>query len=165
MIRFAKITPCLWFDHQAEEAARFYIDAFGDGEIVAVSHYDPDTAAEVGRPPNSVLTVAFRVAGCDLTALNAGPRFAFTPAVSLQVLCEDQDEIDRLWARLGEGGDPTAQRCGWLADRFGLSWQIVPVDMLAVLGAGDPATQGRVMAELMTMTKLDVARLRAAAQG
>ncbi|ACL55770.1 VOC family protein [Methylobacterium nodulans] len=150
------ITPFLWFDGQAEEAARFYVSVFPDGRIERIVR-----CGEGGPgPAGSVLTVAFTVAGQRFTALNGGPQFPFTEAVSFVVTCDSQAEIDAYWAALSEGGAPG--RCGWLKDRYGLSWQIVPAGLPEWLDGSDPARAGRVMAALMTMDKLDAARLAAA---
>src|ERR1700756_1615900 len=119
-----KITPCLWFDTQAEEAANFYTSVFDGGRIIQVSRYGKAGQNVHGREPGSVMVVEFEIAGQTFTALNGGPLFKFSEAVSFQVMCEDQDEIDRFWAKLSDGGQPG--QCGWLKDRYGLSWQIVP---------------------------------------
>src|SRR5690554_1668467 len=125
MVRPA-IAPCLWFDSQAEEAARFYCSVFPDSKITTITYY-PQVGQEVhGRSEGSVLTVEFELNGNPFTALNGGPVFKFNEAVSLQVYCDTQEEIDYYWEKLGEGGDPKAQQCGWLKDRYGLSWQVVP---------------------------------------
>ena len=145
--REGDLAVCLWFDDQAEQAAAYYIDVFGDGRITQVFRPDPEGA---------VLTVAFELRGRRLLGLNGGPNFKFTPAVSLVVDCADQTEIDHFWRRLGEGGTPS--RCGWLADKFGLSWQIVPRALPALL-AGGPA----VMQAVMKMDKIDLAALERAA--
>lgn len=160
MARLGRIAPCLWFDGQAEEAARFYTSVF-DGRIVATTYY-----SEAGREihehaPGSVLTVEFELGGLAFTALNGGPQFRFSEAVSFQILCDTQDEIDRYWQRLGEGTDGSAQQCGWLRDRFGLWWQVVPRGLVDLLL--DPAQAEPVMAALMPMRKLDMAALEAAA--
>ncbi|MBC8024350.1 MAG: VOC family protein, partial [Burkholderiales bacterium] len=123
------ISPCLWFDSQAEEAARFYVSVFKKAKITAVTQY-PAVGQEIhGRKPGSVMTVEFVLNGVPFMALNAGPIFKFNEAVSLQVICRTQKEIDYYWDKLGEGGDPKARQCGWLKDKYGLSWQIVPDGM------------------------------------
>jgi predicted 3-demethylubiquinone-9 3-methyltransferase (glyoxalase superfamily) len=135
-----RIEPCLWFDSQAEEAASFYTGVFPNSKITAVARY-PAAGQEVhGRPPGSVMTVAFELDGQPMLALNGGPVFRFNEAVSLMVMCETQAEVDHYWAKLGAGGDPHAQQCGWLKDRFGVSWQIVPRGMDRMMT--DP-TRGR----------------------
>jgi predicted 3-demethylubiquinone-9 3-methyltransferase (glyoxalase superfamily) len=161
----SKISPCLWFDTQAEDAARFYIGIFKNAKITAISHY-PDSGQEVhGKPGGSVLTVAFELEGQSFTALNGGPHFKFTEAVSLQVACATQEELDYYWEKLSAGGDPSAQQCGWLADKFGLSWQIVPEIIPALLTGPDPAASQRVFEAIMEMKKLDIAALQRAFAG
>jgi len=155
-----KIAPCLWFDTEAEEAAELYCSLFPNSRIVGRSHY-----GEGGpRAAGSVMTVDFELDGRPYVALNAGPDFPFTEAVSFQVSCEDQVEVDRLWDALLVGGGQESQ-CGWLKDRFGLSWQIVPQALPALLNDPDPERAQRAMAAMLTMTRLDVAALRAAADG
>lgn len=150
-----RITPFLWFTDQAEEAANFYVSVFPDSKVTAVTRYG-DTGP---GPKGSVMTAAFELNGQPFVALNGGPHFAFTPAVSFVVNCGTQEEIDRYWEMLGEGGDPKAQQCGWLKDRFGLSWQIVPEELPALV-----KKSGRVMRALLPMKKLDLATLRKAAE-
>lgn len=160
-----RITPCLWYADEAEEAARFYTGIFPNSRITMITRY-PDAGQEVhGRPAGSVMVVAFELDGHAFTALNGGPAFRFTEAISLQVNCETQEEIDHYWARLSEGGDERAQQCGWLKDRYGLSWQVVPSDMDAVFA--DPAAPGarRVMEAFLEMKKIDLAALRRARDG
>jgi predicted 3-demethylubiquinone-9 3-methyltransferase (glyoxalase superfamily) len=158
------IVPCLWFDSAAEQAATFYVAIFRNSRILRVSRY-PEAGQEIhGRPAGSVMTVDFELDGHPFTALNGGPRFTFNEAVSLQVMCEDQDEIDYYWERLGEGGDPEARQCGWLKDRFGLSWQIVPRGMESLMRGEGPAAR-RAFAALLAMKKLDIATLEKAARG
>jgi predicted 3-demethylubiquinone-9 3-methyltransferase (glyoxalase superfamily) len=161
MARLQRITPCLWFDDQADLAAHFYISIFPNSRIGAVSHYGEAGFEIHHRPAGSVLTVKFELDGQSFMALNGGPVFRFTEAISLVVSCDTQEEIDHYWNRLGEGGEPKAQQCGWLKDRYGLSWQIVP-SMLEQLMTG-PAS-GRVMEALLKMKKLDIAALQAAAR-
>ena len=159
------ISPCLWFDSQAEEAAKFYVSIFKKGKITAITKY-PAVGQEIhGRAPGSVLTVEFVLNGVPFTALNGGPLFKFNEAISLQVLCETQDEIDYYWERLGEGGDPKARQCGWLKDKYGLSWQVAPTGMAKMLK--DPSSKGtqRAFAAMMEMKKLDLAALKAAFKG
>ncbi|MBX3444995.1 MAG: VOC family protein [Planctomyces sp.] len=161
----SKITPCLWFDNQAEEAAQLYVDVFPDSKISGFTRYGEEGKEIHGRPAGSVLTVDFELSGQPFTALNGGPMFKLNEAVSFQVSCETQAEIDRFWDRLGEGGDPAAQQCGWLKDRFGLSWQIVPAELSQLLGSVDSAQGQRVMKALLQMQKLDLDELRRAARG
>ena len=160
-----RIAPCLWFDDQGEDAARFYTDVFPNSKIVAISRY-PEAGREVhGRPPGSVLTVAFELDGQPFTALNGGPVFKFNEAVSLQVYCDTQQEVDYYWDKLRAGGDEKAQQCGWVKDKFGLSWQVVPVAVLDMLVDPDHAKSERVFAAIMTMKKLDIAALKRAYEG
>ena len=161
----ARIAPCLWFADQAEEAARFYTSIFRNSKINKVSRY-----SEVGqefhhRPAGSVMTVDFELDGVPFTGLNGGPVFHFNEAISLQVFCKDQAEVDYYWDKLGQGGDPTAQQCGWLKDKFGVSWQVVP-EKLAELVA-DQARPGpkRAMAAMLKMKKIDLATVEEAYQG
>ena len=159
------ITPCLWFDDQAEEAVAFYTSVFKNSRIVAVSRY-PDAGREAhGKPPGSVMTVAFELDGQAFTALNGGPVFKFNEAVSLQVNCRTQDEVDHYWAKLSAGGDPQAQQCGWLKDRYGLSWQIVPTALIEMIADPDPGKAQRVMKAMLQMKKLDIAALSRAYAG
>ena len=159
------ISPCLWFDHQAEEAARFYVSVFKKGKIRAITRY-PAVGQEIhGRAPGSVMTVEFTLNGLDFTALNGGPLFKVTEAVSLQVLCGSQEEIDYYWDALGAGGDPKAQACGWLKDRYGLSWQIVPTGMEKMYKDHTAPGTKRVFEVLLQMKKLDIAALRSAFKG
>lgn len=154
-----RITPNLWFDTQGEEAAAFYCSIFPNSEIRGVSHY-----TDAGpRPAGTVLTVDFVLDGQPFTAINGGPQFTFDEAVSFLVECEDQAEIDYYWERLGDGG--AEGQCGWVKDRYGLWWQVVPHDMAAVMSDPDPARAQRVVEAMLQMRKLDVAALRAAAAG
>jgi predicted 3-demethylubiquinone-9 3-methyltransferase (glyoxalase superfamily) len=162
MATLTRIAPCLWFDGRAEEAARYYTGIFDNSRIVGTTRYGKAGHEHHGMAPGSVLTVAFELDGLFFTALNGPPMFRFTEAVSFQVMCDTQAEIDRYWVRLGEGGDPAAQRCGWLKDRFGLSWQVVPA-MLPALLAG-PGSE-RVMQALFPMKKLEIEPLQRAARG
>lgn len=160
----SKIAPCLWFAGEAEEAARFYTSIFPDSRIGKVARYGKVGVEIHGQKEGTVLTVQFELAGQEFTALNGGPLFKFNEAVSLQIYVEDQKELDHYWDRLAEGGDPKAQVCGWLKDRYGLSWQVVPRE--TVEWFGDPNEKSeRVMAALLKMRKLDVAELRRAYAG
>jgi predicted 3-demethylubiquinone-9 3-methyltransferase (glyoxalase superfamily) len=154
-----KIVPNLWFDTQAEEAAEFYISVFGSGRVLHVTRY---TDAGPG-PAGSVMTVEFEVAGQRYVGINGGPMFSFTEAVSFQVNCADQAEVDHFWDRLTDGGEES--QCGWLKDRYGLSWQIVPVGMEEYLTDADPERSRRAMEAMLTMRKIDLAAIRAAADG
>lgn len=162
MPQLQKITACLWFDKQAEEAANYYTSIFRNSGITAISRY-PDSGQEIhGRPAGSVLTVAFELDGQAFTALNGGPLFKFNEAVSMQVNCESQDELDYFWERLSAGGPPQAQQCGWLKDKFGLSWQIVPTVLAQMMADHDAQRCARVMDALLPMKKLDIAALQQA---
>ena len=152
-----KISPFLWFDSQAEEAANLYVSLFDNAEITDVSRYPEGTTGPAGQ----VMTVSFRLAGQEFTALNGGPQFPFTEAVSFVVHCKDQDEVDRLWARFTEGGEPG--QCGWLKDRFGLSWQIVPDRLTELLGDPDPGRANRAMQAMLQMQKIEIKVLEDAA--
>jgi predicted 3-demethylubiquinone-9 3-methyltransferase (glyoxalase superfamily) len=164
-INAARIAPCLWFDSTAEDAARFYTSVFPNSGVKRVLRYGKEGFEIHGRPEGSVLTVDFVLDGHPFTAMNGGPAFTFNEAVSLQVLCTTQEEVDHYWDRLSEDGDPAAQQCGWLKDRFGVSWQVVPVQVQELLGLPDPARRGRVMEALLAMKKLDIAALGRAAEG
>jgi len=159
------ITPSFWFDDQAEEAARFYVGIFDDSRIVHVSYYGEAGHEIHKRPAGSVLEVLFELNGQPFTALNGGPLFKFNEALSLQVMCETQDELDYFWARLGEGGDPRAQQCGWLKDRFGVSWQVLPHSLIMMMGVPGSAGSERMMVALLQMKKLDIAALQRAYEG
>jgi predicted 3-demethylubiquinone-9 3-methyltransferase (glyoxalase superfamily) len=160
----SKICTCLWFDDQAEDAAKFYTSIFKDGKITATSYY-PEAGQEVhGRPAGSVMVVAFELGGMSFTALNGGPIFKFTEAISLQVECADQQEIDYYWEKLtADGGSPGP--CGWLKDKFGLSWQIVWKDFPAMMTDPDTAKVTRTFSAMMQMQKMDVAGLKRAFEG
>ncbi|KAF1026818.1 MAG: hypothetical protein GAK40_01181 [Burkholderia plantarii] len=163
--RIQRITPFLWFDHEAEAAAHFYVSVFDDARITRVVRYGRAGARAVGQPEGTVMTVAFELAGQAFQAINGGPVFRISPAVSFVVNCETQAEIDRYWEALAAGGDVPSQQCGWLKDRFGVSWQIVPQRLPDLLSEADAAQANRVMSALMTMTKLDLATLERAAAG
>jgi predicted 3-demethylubiquinone-9 3-methyltransferase (glyoxalase superfamily) len=160
-----RIVPSLWFDTQAEQAAELYTAVFPNSRIVTISRYGEAGFETHGRPPGSVMTVEFELDGMRFTALNGGPAFTFNEAISLQVFCETQDEVDHYWARLGEGGDEAAQQCGWLKDRFGVSWQIVPTALGRLMADPDPVKAGRVMEAMLPMKKLDIAALERAYEG
>lgn len=165
MSTIQKIFPCLWFDGQAEEAAAFYVSVFERSRITQVTRY-PDEGKEVhGHEAGSVMVVRFELEGVPFTALNGGPKFKFTEAISLQVQCDTQDELDRYWGKLTAGGDERAQQCGWLKDRYGLSWQLVPTEMPALMGSADPVKAARVMRAMLPMKKLDLAALKKAYEG
>ena len=158
-----KINPCLWFDHQAEEAAAFYVSVFKNSKIVSVARYGESAAAASGQPKGTVMMVTFKLNGQGYLALNGGPHFKFSPAISLMVYCESQQEIDYFWDKLSEGGEKG--QCGWLTDKFGVSWQIVPTLMDELMGKADATKSERVMKAVMQMTKLDIAALKRAYEG
>jgi predicted 3-demethylubiquinone-9 3-methyltransferase (glyoxalase superfamily) len=160
-----KITPFLWFNNQAEEAAQLYTSAFKNSKIVTVVRYGKESAAQAGMPEGSAMTVGFQLDGQEFAAINGGPHFKFTEAVSFVVNCDSQEEIDHFWEKLGAGGDPNAQQCGWLKDKFGLSWQIVPRILPKLLGDPDPAKAGRATQAMLKMKKLDIAVLQKALAG
>jgi predicted 3-demethylubiquinone-9 3-methyltransferase (glyoxalase superfamily) len=160
-----KITPFLWFDNQAEEAASFYTSIFKNSRIVSIARYGEEGAEASGRPTGTVMTIAFRLDGQEFVALNGGPIFKFTEAISFVVNCESQDEVDRYWEKLSAGGDPKAQQCGWLKDKYGLSWQIVPTVLITLLNDPDPERSRRVMKAMLQMKKIDIATLKKAADG
>lgn len=160
-----RITPCLWFDDQAEVAVAFYIGIFPNSRIVELSRYGEAGFEHHGKPKGSVLTVAFELDGQRFTALNGGPAFTFNEAVSLQVNCDTQDEVDYYWDRLSAGGEPRAQQCGWLKDQFGLSWQIVPAVLIELLTDPDYEASQRAMKAMLQMKKLDIAALQRAHAG
>ena len=159
MQRVQKLTPCLWFDDQAEEAAKFYCSIFDHSKITAITHYGHAGFEFHGRPEGSVMTVSFELDGQSFTGLNGGPMFTFSEAVSFQVNCEIQEEVDHFWGRLSAGGAPEAQQCGWLKDKFGVSWQVVPKALAHMFG--DPKNPGsqRAMQALLQMKKIDVGAL------
>jgi len=159
MATFARITPCLWFDRQGEEAAQFYVSIFPDSRITHTSRYG-DAGQEIHHmPPGTVMTVAFELDGHPFTALNGGPLFRFSEAISFQVNCDSQEEVDYYWERLGVDGDPKARQCGWLKDKFGLSWQVVPKAMYRMLNDADATRANRLMTAVLTMKKIDLHEL------
>jgi predicted 3-demethylubiquinone-9 3-methyltransferase (glyoxalase superfamily) len=165
MSTIQRIRPCLWFDDQGEEAARFYTGIFPNSRIVAITRYGEAGFEVHQRPAGSVMTVVFELDGQRFTALNGGPLFTFNEAVSLEIHCESQEEVDRYWERLGEGGDPAARQCGWLKDRFGVSWQVIPEGMDEMFEDPDSPGGRRVMEAMLGMKKLDIAELRRAYAG
>ena len=160
-----RISPCLWFNTEAEDAANFYTGIFKNSRITNIGRYGEGGQEIHGRATGSVMIVVFELDGQQFSALNGGPHFQFTPAISLQVDCKTQAEVDHYWDRLSAGGDPKAQQCGWLKDRFGLSWQIVPDIVPKLLGdAGSPKSQ-RAMNAMMQMKKPDIAAMQRAYDG
>ncbi len=160
-----RITTGLWFDDQAEEAANFYTGIFPNSRITALTRYGKAGYETHHRPAGSVMVVAFELDGHSFTALNGGPVFRFNEAISMQVNCATQEEIDYYWDRLSDGGDPGAQQCGWLKDRYGLSWQVVPSNMDEMFAGDDEAGAGRAMTAMLRMKKIDMAELRRARDG
>lgn len=154
------IAPFLWFDGAAEAAAGFYVSIFPNSKVRKVIRYGEAGKEQHGQAPGTVMTVEFDLDGQRFTALNGGPHFHFTPAVSFVVHCKTQAEVDHYWNKLGEGGAPEAQQCGWLADRYGLSWQIVPDSLITLLA--DPVTAGRAMQAMLPMKKIVIAELERA---
>lgn len=160
-----KISPCLWFDDQGEAAVEFYLGIFKNSRITDIARY-PDTGKEIhGKDAGTVMTINFELEGQSFTALNGGPHFKFNEAVSLQIECETQEEVDHYWDKLCEGGDPNAQQCGWVKDKFGLSWQIVPKCLPEMLKAADPEKYRRAFQAMLRMKKLDIAALQHAFDG
>ena len=159
-----KITPFLWFDHQAEEAARFYTSVFKNSKVGRILRYDEATAKAAGGLVGSVLTIEFEIEGQKFTALNGGPQFKFNESISFVVNCETQDEVDYFWEKLtADGGQESA--CGWLKDKFGLSWQITPTVLIDMLNDKDPEKSERVMKAMLQMQKLNIMELREAFEG
>ena len=160
-----KIAPCLWFDDQAEEAVAFYTAIFRDSRTVKVARSGEAGHEIHGRPAGTVMTVAFELEGQAFTALNGGPIFKFNEAISFQVNCETQGEVDYYWEKLSEGGDARAQQCGWLKDKYGVSWQVVPRALVELLNDPDSEKSGRVMEAMLRMKKIDIDALKRAAAG
>ena len=158
-----KITPCLWFDTEAEDAAKFYCSVFKDSRITDISRYGNEGREITGKEPGSVMVAAFELNGQPFVALNGGPQFKFSEAISFQIHCRTQDEIDHYWSKLGEGGQEGP--CGWLKDKFGLSWQVVPTALTEMLSRGDPKKSERVTKAFLQMKKFDIAALERAYAG
>ena len=157
-----KITPCLWFDDQAEQAAKFYTEVFKNSRIKKISRYGKEGYEIHHRPEGSVMIVEFELDGQTFTALNGGPIFKLNEAISFQVDCATQEEVDYYWEKLSEGGDEKAQQCGWLKDKYGLSWQIVPRVLVEMLNDPDAKKSQRVMAALLKMKKIEIETLKRA---
>ena len=157
-----RITPCLWFDDQAEQAVALYTSIFKNSRIISISRYGEAGHEIHGRQPGSVMTVAFELDGQAFAAINGGPMFKFTEAISLVVNCETQEEVDYYWEKLSAGADPKFQQCGWLKDKFGVSWQVVPTVLPQLLSGPDPAKSQRAMQALLQMKKLDIDKLKQA---
>lgn len=165
MQRIQKITPCLWFDDQAEEAVAFYTAIFRDSKIVSISRYGEAGYEFHGKPAGTVMAVAFELDGQAFTALNGGTLFKFNEAISFQVNCDTQDEVDYYWGRLSAGGDEKAQQCGWLKDKYGASWQVVPSVLLEMLNDPDAEKSRRAMEAMLQMKKIDIGKLKQAFAG
>src|SRR5438270_10951748 len=158
-----KVSAVLWFDSRAEEAAKFYVSVFKNSKIDTITRYPAGPANKIGREPGSVMTVEFTLDGVEFVALNGGPQFKFTEAVSFVVMCDTQEEVDYYWEKLtADGGEPG--RCSWLKDKYGLSWQVQPRLLIELLGDPDKAKAERVMNAMMEMTKIDIAGLKKAAE-
>jgi len=162
MATVQKLTPCLWFDSQAEDAAKFYVSVFKNAQVGRISRYGKEGFEAHGRPAGSVMTVEFEIEGLKFLGLNGGPHFKFSEAVSFIVNCEDQAEVDHFWSKLSADGGQEGP-CGWLKDRFGLSWQIVPKALPALLTDPDAGKAGRAMKAMLQMKKIDIAALERAA--
>jgi predicted 3-demethylubiquinone-9 3-methyltransferase (glyoxalase superfamily) len=160
-----RIAPCLWFDNQAEEAAQFYVSVFKNSKIKTVTRYTKAGFETHKRPAGSVMTVEFELDGQSFTALNGGPAFKFNEAVSLQILCDSQQEIDNYWDKLTKGGDPKAQQCGWLKDKYGLSWQVIPRMMDDLFKDHQSQKAERAMEAMLEMKKINIAELERAVSG
>jgi predicted 3-demethylubiquinone-9 3-methyltransferase (glyoxalase superfamily) len=163
MTHTQRITPFLWFDSQAEEAAKFYVSIFPNSKVGEVARYDAEGAKAAGRPEGSVMTVAFDLDGQQFTALNGGPVFTFTEAISFVVHCDTQAEVDHFWTKLSAGGQEI--QCGWLKDRYGVAWQIVPTSLIEMLHDRDRERARRVMAAMLRMKKIEIAELKRAYDG
>ena len=159
-----KITPFLWFDNNAEEAVNFYVSVFKDSKVGKVTRYDEASSKAAGRPEGSVMTIEFQLAGQNFTAINGGPHFKFTEAVSFVVDCESQQEVDYFWDKLTADGGQESQ-CSWLKDKFGLSWQITPRILIEMISDKDPQKAQRVMEAMLQMKKIDIATLKRAYDG
>ena len=160
-----RITPCLWFDDQALQAAEFYTAIFKRSKIGRVTRYGEAGKEVHKKPAGTVLTVAFELDGQAFTALNGGPNFKFNEAISFQIDCETQEEVDHYWDKLSEGGDKKAQQCGWLKDKYGVSWQVVPRVLVEMISDPDTEKSGRAMKAMLQMKKIDIAALKRAYAG
>lgn len=148
------ITPCLWFNDQAEEAVNYYLSVFNNSKIIKATHYGDSAADIAGKQKNSVMTINFALDEQEFIALNGGPQYTFTPAISLMVNCRTQDEVDVLWQKLSQNG--TVLQCGWLTDKYGITWQIIPAGLVEMLNDPDRAKSERAMKAMLKMTKLDI---------
>ncbi len=159
------ITPCLWFDNQAEEAARYYTGIFKNSKIGAISRYGEAGREVHGQKPGTVMTIEFELNGQPFTGPNGGPSFKFNEAISFQIMCKTQEEVDHYWNKLAEGGAKEAQQCGWVKDKYGLSWQVVPTVLGEMMSDPDKEKSGRAMEAMLQMKKLDIAELQQAFEG
>ena len=165
MAHTQRISPCLWFDSEAEDAAKYYTSIFKNSKILKTTTYGEEGKEIHGKPAGSVLTVEFELDGQTFTALNGGPVFKFNEAISLVINCETQQEVDYYWDKLTAGGDPKAQQCGWLKDKYGVSWQVVPRALVELLSDKDRAKSERTMKAMLQMKKIDIAELKRAHAG
>ncbi|MBI3408657.1 MAG: VOC family protein [Planctomycetes bacterium] len=160
-----KLTPCLWFDEQAEEAAKFYVGIFKNSKIVNTTRFGEAGREHHGKAPGTVMTVSFELDGQAFTGLNGGPMFKFNEAISFQVSCKSQEEVDTYWEKLSQGGDKKAQQCGWLKDKYGVSWQVVPTALLEMLADADSVKAQRAMTAVLQMKKIDIDKVKKAYTG
>jgi len=160
--RFQRITPFLWFDDEAEAAVNYYTSIFDNSRIVTTTRYNKESAQASGREEGSVMTIGFELDGQKFAAINGGPHFKINEAISFVVNCQWQTEVDHYWDHLSEGGDPKAQQCGWLKDRFGVSWQIIPTLLIELLSDPDPEKSRKAMQAMLQMKKIDMEALRQA---
>jgi predicted 3-demethylubiquinone-9 3-methyltransferase (glyoxalase superfamily) len=165
MAHTQRISPCLWFDSEAEDAAKYYTAIFKNSKILRATRYGEEGKEIHGKPAGSVLTVEFELDGQTFTALNGGPVFKFNEAISLVINCETQQEVDYYWDKLTAGGDPKAQQCGWLKDKYGVSWQVVPRALVELLSDKDRAKSERTMKAMLQMKKINIAELKRAHAG
>jgi predicted 3-demethylubiquinone-9 3-methyltransferase (glyoxalase superfamily) len=159
-----KITPFLWFDNRAEEAVKFYTSIFRNSGILRTTRYEDEGTKATGMPTGAVMTVEFRIEDQEFVALNGGPHFTLSEAISFVVNCDSQDEVDYYWEKLSEGGDPKAQQCGWLKDKYGVSWQVIPTALPELLNNPDPEISKRVMKTMLQMKKIEIEPLKRASQ-
>lgn len=159
-VTMQKMATCLWFDGQAEEAVRFYTSIIKGSKVLSTARYGKEGAKASGRPEGSIMTITFELNGQEFMALNAGPEFSFNPAISFMLYCDTQEEVDYLWDKLSEGGEPW--ECGWLRDKYGVAWQIVPTILEKLMDGSDPVRAERLMKAMVQMRKMDIAKLQEA---
>lgn len=164
-MEFQQFTPCLWFDSEAEEAVNFYVSVFKNSSIGEITYFGTEGYEFHGKDAGTVMTVTFTLNGQTFMALNGGPIFKFSEAISFVINCQDQQEVDYFWQKLGDGGDPNAQQCGWLKDKYGLSWQVVPIELNQLMQEPDAAKRSRVLNCLYRQKKIDLAELKQAREG